>query len=82
VELARAWRDFLGAWEDMKIKGEQIVTGPPGVYVLMLRLQGRGHGSGLAIESEVANLVRMEDNRIKHLEMFWDRDAALEAAGV
>jgi ketosteroid isomerase-like protein len=82
VDLGRAWRDFLGAWADMKIKGERIVPGPRGVYVLMLQLQGRGHGSGMAIEADVANVVQMEDNQVKRLEMYWDRGAALAAAGV
>jgi ketosteroid isomerase-like protein len=79
--LAAAWRDFLGAWHDFRIVGERVVPGGPGVYVLLLRLQGTGHGSGLKVDAEVANLLRMRDGRIVRLEMFWDREAALAAAG-
>lgn len=79
--LAAAWRDFLGAWDDFRIEGEEIVPGEGGSYVLLLRLEGRGHGSGMAIDAEVANLVHVRDGRIDRLEMFWDRAAALRAAG-
>ena len=79
--LAQAWRDFLSAWEDFRIEGERVVAGHPGVYVLLLQLRGRGKGSGLQIDAEVANLVHVRHGRIDRLEMFWDRDAALSAAG-
>jgi hypothetical protein len=79
--LTEAWRDFLGAWKDFRIIGEGVVPGNPGVYVLLLRLQGRGQGSGVTIDAEVANLVKMRDGRVAWLEMCWDREAALRAAG-
>jgi ketosteroid isomerase-like protein len=48
---------------------------------MLLRLRGRGKGSGMEIDAEVANLVLVRDGRVARLEMFWDRDAALRAAG-
>jgi ketosteroid isomerase-like protein len=48
---------------------------------LLLRLQAKGKGSGVEIDAEVANVVHMRDGRIAKLEMFWERDAALAAAG-
>lgn len=80
--LTAAWRDFLAAWEDFRIEAERVVPGEAGLYVLLLRLLGRGKGSGLSIDAEVANLVRMRDGRVARLEMWWDRDGALSAAGV
>ena len=79
--LTAAWRDFLSAWDDFRIKGERIVPGDEGVYVLMQRLEGRGKGSGLDIDAEVAGLVHVHNGRVARIEMFWDRDAALLAAG-
>jgi ketosteroid isomerase-like protein len=79
--LSAAWRDFLAAWEDFRITTERVVPGAAGAYVLLLRLQGRGKGSGVTIDAEVANLITMRDGRIARLEMHWDRDAALTAAG-
>jgi ketosteroid isomerase-like protein len=79
--LTAAWRDFLAAWEDFRITTDRVIAGEPGVYVLLIRLNARGKGSGVAIDAEVANVVRMRDGRIARLEMYWDRDAALTAAG-
>jgi ketosteroid isomerase-like protein len=79
--LSFAWRDFLAAWEDFRITTERVVPGDGGIYVLLIRLQARGKGSGVAIDAEVANVVSMRDGRVARLEMFWDRDAALAAAG-
>jgi ketosteroid isomerase-like protein len=79
--LASAWRDFLGAWDDFRIEGERVVRGGEDTYVLLLRLHGRGKESHLAIAQDVANLVHTRDGRIVRLEMFWDREAALRAAG-
>jgi ketosteroid isomerase-like protein len=80
--LAAAWRDFLAAWDDFRIQTEGVVTGADGMYVLLLRLHGRGKGSGVSIDAEVANLMTMQNGRVARLEMHWDRDAALAAAGV
>ena len=80
--MSAGWRDFLGAWDDFPIVGERVIPGAAGTYVLFLRLHGRGKGSGLVIEQEVANLMRLRAGRIARTEMFWDRDAALRAAGV
>jgi ketosteroid isomerase-like protein len=79
--LTAAWRDFLGAWEDFRIQTERVVPGEAGMYVLLLRLQGRGRGSGVQTDAEVANLITIRDGKVRRLEMFWDRDAALRAAG-
>jgi ketosteroid isomerase-like protein len=79
--LTAAWRDFLSAWDDFRIETERVVSGAPGVYALLLRLFARGKGSGVDIDAEVANVVNVRDGRIARLEMFWNRDAALRAAG-
>jgi ketosteroid isomerase-like protein len=80
--LTAAWRDFLAAWEDFRITTDRVMAGEAGVYVLLIGLNARGKGSGVTIDAEVANVVRMRDGRIARLEMFWDREAALAAAGV
>jgi ketosteroid isomerase-like protein len=79
--LTAAWRDFLSAWDDFRIETERVVRGKGDVYVLLMRLQARGKGSGVDIDAQVANVVNMRDGRIARLEMFWDREAALRAAG-
>jgi ketosteroid isomerase-like protein len=79
--LSAAWRDFLSAWDDFYIEPERVVPGDPGVYALLIKLKARGKGSGVRTDAEVANVVTLRDGQVVRLEMFWDRDAALEAAG-
>jgi ketosteroid isomerase-like protein len=79
--LTAAWRDFLSAWDDFRIETERVVPGDAGVYALLIRLFARGKGSGVDIDAEVANVVNVRDGRIARLEMFWNREAALRAAG-
>jgi ketosteroid isomerase-like protein len=79
--LTAAWRDFLSAWDDFRIETERVVRGKGDVYALLMRLQARGKGSGIDTDAQVANVVSMHDGRIARLEMFWDREAALRAAG-
>ena len=79
--LTAAWRDFLSAWDDFRIETERVVPGKGGAYALLIRLLARGKGSGVDIDAEVANVVNVRDGRIVRLEMFWERGAALRAAG-
>jgi ketosteroid isomerase-like protein len=61
---------------------EGIVPGKDGAYVILMRNLGRGRESGVDIDASVASLVHVHDGRIDRMEMFWDREAALAAAGV
>jgi ketosteroid isomerase-like protein len=79
--LTSAWRDFLSAWDDFHIETDRVVPGEGGAYALLIRLQARGKGSGVDIDAQVANVVNLRDGRIARLEMFWDRNMALRAAG-
>ena len=79
--LVRAWRDFLSAWDDFRVETDRVVPGVEGAYALLIRLHARGKGSGMDIDAEVANVVHLRDGRIVRLEMFWDRELALRAAG-
>ena len=80
-DLAAAWRDFLSAWDDLHVEAERIVRGEADAYALLFRLRARGKGSGVDIDAAVANVVRLRNGRVARTEMFWDRDAALAAAG-
>ena len=79
--FGRAWRDFLSAWSNLRMTPERVVAGEPGAYVMLHGLTAKGKGSGLDVDARVATLVHTRDGRITRLEMYWDRDAALVAAG-
>ena len=83
-------RDAVGAWF-----GDWFQTFEPGyrfeigdardlgdlVFVLASH-SGRGRASGAEVHGETAYLYRLRDGKIAHVELFSDRAAALEAAGL
>jgi ketosteroid isomerase-like protein len=79
--VGRGWRDFLSAWSDLRMKPERVVAGEPGTYVLLHGLTAQGKGSGVGTDARVATLVHTRDGRVARMEMYWDRAAALRAAG-
>jgi ketosteroid isomerase-like protein len=44
--------------------------------------RGKGKASGLESEERSAAVVTMQDGLIARMEGFWDRDVAMQAAGV
>jgi ketosteroid isomerase-like protein len=50
--------------------------------IAVSRQQGRRASSGLAATLELANVFTLRDGQIVRLELYRDRDVALEAAGL
>ena len=68
---------------DVRSESEEILpAAAEGTYLVMVRLHARGKESNAPTEAEGANLVAIRDGKITRFEMFWDRDAALQAAGL
>jgi ketosteroid isomerase-like protein len=82
AEVSAAWRTWLQAWDGFSIEAEEVVAGSHGRYVVMQLFRGKGKASGLESEERSAAVVTMRDGLIARMEGFWDRDAALQAAGV
>ena len=80
--VTAAWRTWLQAWDGFSVAAEDVVAGSDGRYVVMQLFRGKGKASGLESEERSAAVVTMRDGLIARMEGFWDRDAALRAAGV
>ena len=50
--------------------------------VTFTRAHAEGRESGVSLETETTNLYKLTGGRIRRLEIFVDRDAALRAAGI
>ena len=81
AEVSAAWRSWLQPWEGFSVEAEEVVAGSDGRYVVMQLFRGKGKASGLESEERSAAVVTMRDGLIARMEGFWDRDAALQAAG-
>ncbi len=82
AEVSAAWRTWLQAWDDFSIEAEEVAAGYDGRYVVTQLFRGKGKASGLESEERSACVVTMRDGLIVRMEGYWDRDAALQEAGV
>jgi ketosteroid isomerase-like protein len=72
-------RNWLSPWEDWRIKADDYLELREHVVVLT-SYHGRGKGSGVEIHQEGAHVLRLRDGRVIRMEIFADRDRAIDAA--
>jgi ketosteroid isomerase-like protein len=80
--IRRWWREIdqqFDAWE-MQVTGETDLGGDRFLITGTLRMRGRE--SGLAMDQEIAWLLRFEGDRLLHLKPFTDLQTAREEAGL
>jgi hypothetical protein len=69
---------WLSPWEDWRVEAEEYLEIGDHVVVLA-RYRGRGKGSGFEVESEGAHVFELRDGKVVRLEIFNDRDRAIES---
>jgi uncharacterized protein len=74
-------RTWLSPWERWTCEVEGFVEEGETVVVLA-RYRGRGKGSGVEVDVEGAHVWRMRDGVAVRLEVFADRQSALESVGL
>ena len=74
------WR-WVEPYPDLQIEPQEIQTSGNRAFV-WVRFSGHGAGSGVPIEMEVANVLTVEDGKIRRNEAYTERADALEAAGL
>jgi ketosteroid isomerase-like protein len=74
-------KQWLSSWEDWRVEDEEYRTSGDHVVVLT-RYTGRGKESGASVDSQGAHLWTMRDGKAIRLEIFSDRERALEAVGL
>jgi ketosteroid isomerase-like protein len=76
---------FLGTlsevWEEFRWEPEEYVDAGDDVIV-MIRMTAKGRASGAVVEQPMAHLCTLRDGKLVRHETFWERDNALEAAGL
>ena len=80
--IIRYFDQWLDAWEDFRIEPETLLDAGDKV-VAPIRITGRGRGSGAEFpELSSAHVFTLREGQIVRVEVFYDRDEALEAAGL
>ena len=74
-------RRYWGTWEDYRQDAEELIEAGSSV-VCVVRERSRGKGSGAVVERRWAAVWTFRRGRVIRLEMFGDRAAAIEAAGL
>jgi ketosteroid isomerase-like protein len=72
---------WLGMWAEYESMTEQIIDAGNEVVVLMTE-RGRGKGSGVEVERELAGVHTLRDGKIVRTRLFGSWDQALEAVGL
>jgi ketosteroid isomerase-like protein len=77
----RTWIDqWLEAWDDFEV--EIVDARPVGArhVIAHVRQSGRGKGSGIPVQMEVAYLWEVREGRFAAMQLYTSRDEALRAA--
>jgi ketosteroid isomerase-like protein len=81
-EGLRQWiEDWSTAWDDWQIELEDLLDAGDAVLAL-IHHSGRGHASGISMDSHDGMLFRFRDGKVVVLEYLTGRDRALAAAGL
>ena len=71
---------WLSEWEEWRAEADEYLE--IGDYVVVLAsYYGRGKGSGVEIRHEGAHVFKIRDGKVVRLEIFADRQKALESVG-
>jgi len=82
VEGTRAFLStWLDAWEDWQLELESLHDAGDKV-VALVRQRGTSKEAGLPIDMSFAQVWTLRDGKQTRMEMYSDRDEALEAAGL
>lgn len=83
--MARTWREFLAAWADYAVSGEEFRALDDERVLALLRATGRGKASGAAITGAAergANVFTIRDGAVARLAIYFDHRNALAELGL
>jgi ketosteroid isomerase-like protein len=72
---------WLSAWDDWRVEVDDYLEIGDHVVVLA-SYRGRGKGSGVEIRQQGAHVFRLRDGKVVRLEIFADREKAIESVRV
>jgi ketosteroid isomerase-like protein len=79
--VMRDWQRTFDSFEEFTIEVEECRDLGGELFVL-LRYRGRGRGSGVTVDAQLAHVVTVKDGKLLRLRQFLDRQQALDAAGL
>lgn len=79
--VIEASRHYFGTWDEYRLDAEELIDAGSSV-VVVVHEQGLGKGGGVPIERRFAQMWTFRHGRIIRWDLFPDKKAAIEAAGL
>jgi ketosteroid isomerase-like protein len=80
--VAEAWQDWPDQWEDFRLDLIELIDVGDDLVVSETRHRGRGRESGIEMDFRVFYVHRLREGKLARMEMFFNREQALEAVGL
>ena len=83
--MSEAWREWLNAWEGLRIDVDEYRELDAKRVVVLSRLTGRGRTSGVdlgRVSAEGAQLYELRDGKVTKIVVYWNRDRAFADLGL
>jgi ketosteroid isomerase-like protein len=83
--MARAWRDYLDAWEGFSVEAEEYREVDDERVLVLDHFGGRGRTSGMELDgmsAKGATLFELADRRVTRITTSLDRDRAFAELGL
>jgi ketosteroid isomerase-like protein len=82
-DMRRCWTEMRETWTGIRVDPVEVLDAGNSLYVVELRLWGKGARSGAEVDQRFAMLytLRPEDGKVVRTRLFPDVAAALSAAG-
>jgi len=83
--MKEAWLETLSLFEELRSEADEFRALDHERVLVLMRFSGRGKTSGLEVgkmQWKGANLFHVRGGKVTRLVLYWDRERALEAAGL
>jgi ketosteroid isomerase-like protein len=83
--LTQEWRDFLGAWEDFRVRAQEFRELDGERVLALVHFNGRGKSSGVEVGQVSASgvsLFHIRDSKVTQQVFYFDRQRALADLGL
>jgi hypothetical protein len=74
------WRDWISAWESWNLGQPEFIDVDEDRVIVSYEVRARSKTDHVEVTIEAANLMTMRDGKLTSLELFFNREDALEAA--
>ena len=85
ADMAAAWRDWLGAWEEYHTEADEYRELDDERVLVLAHASGRGKTSGLEVgemRTMGASLFHVRDGKVTRLVNYFDRERAMAELGL